>query len=108
MRRTWFDALFRNRWASALYRLIWSLDKHDAVRAANAMAFDAFLSVIPLLAMIGWVIAKLHQRGDFLLGPILHAAPAPVGALADAEMLRLSGTSIATIAPISGIGFLWV
>jgi membrane protein len=101
-------ALFENRFATATFRLVRNLDRHDAVRAANAMAFDAFLSIIPLLAMLGWAVAKLHQRGDLVLAPILRAAPGPVSALADQELLRLGDVSLAAVAPLSIAGFLWV
>lgn len=101
-------ALFENRFAVATFRLVHNLDRHDAVRAANAMAFDAFLSIIPLVAMLGWVVAKLHQRGEIVLAPILRAAPGPVSALADQELLRLGDVSLAAVAPLSLAGFLWV
>ena len=91
-------------------RRIWnfaaSLDRHGAFRGASAMAFDAFLSAVPLLALAGW---GLHQtnRADFVIGALLrHAGPARE--LADVDLLRLSDGAVMTLAPVSAIVFIWL
>ena len=88
-------------------RLVDNLDRHDAPRAASAMAFDAFLGIIPLLAFGGWVMHRLHQRGDLVVGPILRNAPPIVARLAGEEMTRLSEGGAAAIAPVGVLAFLW-
>lgn len=103
---TWFvGSLWRA--VEAVKRLVGSLVRHDVVGAANSMAFDAFLSLIPLLAMAGWVISALHQSSDLVSG-LLAAAPGPVAQLVDGQFLRLSEGGVATLAPVSAVGFLWV
>lgn len=83
------------------------LDRHNALSAANAMAFDAFLSLIPLLAIAGWVLERLHREGNVVLSSLLQAAPGPAQSLAAAEFLRLSSGQGA-IPPISLVVFLYV
>lgn len=91
-----------------LWRLLVHLDHHDAPRAANAITFDAFLSAIPLLGIIGYVLHRLNQTGDVLLAPLLRAAPPSIAGLADTEFMRLSEAGAVALAPISVIGFIWI
>jgi membrane protein len=102
------DRMQRNRVGRVLYRLYWNLDHHNAVLSASGMAFDTFMSLVPLVAFAGLVLSWLHQRGDLMLAPLARAAPAPVTALVDGEYLRLSDGGIAAIAPISLVAFIWV
>ena len=95
----------------ALRRLWDNLDRHNAVLAASAMAFDAFLSLVPLTAFAGWMLYTFHQKSGaitLLFGPILSASPAAVSQIVSSEFLRLSDSGAAAIAPISLIVFLWV
>lgn len=103
---TWVVGSLR-RIVDTVATLVRSLARHDVIGAANSMAFDAFLSLIPLLAMAGWVISALHQSSDLVSG-LLGAAPGPVAQLVDGQFLRLSEGGVATLAPISAVGFLWV
>jgi membrane protein len=111
MRAMWArlkKALLANRVGRALSQLIDNLDRHHAPIAASAMAFDAFLSLIPLAALAGFVLHRLHQDGTILLDPILHAAPRGVSDLISGSATRLSSDSAAVIAPVSVGAFLWV
>src|SRR5437868_13610756 len=75
------------------------------------MAFDAFLSLIPLAAFIGWAMFRLHTRSDLLapiVGPIAKAAPKAVVDLVGPEFLRLSDAKAAALAPLSLLVFMWV
>jgi membrane protein len=83
-----------------------SLDRHAATRAASAMAFDAFLSLIPLVAFAGYVLSRLHQGSDVLLRSLLRAAPPAVAQLVGEEFIRLADSS--AVAPIGITGFLWM
>ncbi len=85
-----------------------NLRKHDAFVASSAIAFDAFLSLIPILALIGYVLHRTHERGGLLVEPLLRTAPKPIAELAGAEFLRVSDDSAATLAPLSALGFLWL
>lgn len=42
-----------------LYQLIVALIRHHSVRTANAMAFDLFLALVPMLALAGWALTRL-------------------------------------------------
>ncbi len=97
----------RTRWGTAFLLLIDTLDRHHAPIAASAIAFDAFLSLIPLAAFAGWVLHLLHQSGEIVVGPILRAAPSPVGDLVEGAIVRFSTDSGAVIAPVSIAAFLW-
>ncbi len=63
--------VLRNRVGRALYVMIDNLDRHHAPVAASAMAFDTFLSLVPLTALAGYVLGHVHETGDILFGPVL-------------------------------------
>lgn len=94
--------------AARIQRLVRDLARHHAPRAASAMAFDAFLSLVPLLAFAGWLLDRLHQRGDVVLRSLLATAPPAIATLAGREFFRLSEKGAAAIPPISITAFLWV
>lgn len=101
------QAFLANRAGHALSQLIESLDRHHAPIAASAMAFDAFLSLVPLAALAGFVLGKLHQSGDIVLGPLLRTAPRAVADLIEGAVVRLEDNA-AVVAPVSIGAFLWV
>jgi len=78
------------------------------LRAASAMAFHAFFSLLPLLAITGWVAHRLALGQEGLLEPFAALAPGPVAAVADAEFMRLGEGAGAVLAPLSVAGFLWL
>lgn len=98
--------------AAALTRgvgvLVKSLRRHDAFVAASAIAFDAFLSLMPILAMLGYLVHRTSEVGGLLIEPLLNAAPPPIRDIAGLEFLRLSEAGAAALAPISAAGFLWL
>ncbi|WP_231864374.1 YihY/virulence factor BrkB family protein [Sorangium cellulosum] len=96
----------RHRAAKAVWSVIVSLDRHNGPRAASAMAFDAFLSLIPLAAFAGYVLSRVQRWSDVVVRPILQAAPPDVATLVSEELIRLSQSS--AVAPISITGFLWI
>ncbi len=85
-----------------------SLDEHDAVRAANAIAFDVFLSSAPLAAFTGWAVHKLLRSNATVLGPIVELAPRPLAHLADRELMRLSEQGASVVPPLSLIAFVYL
>ena len=102
------SAIKSTRLGRGLWGLVVNLDHHHAGSVANSMAFDAFLSFIPLIALAGWVLARLHESGDTVLRSLFNAAPLPIQQLAGAEFLRLSEGGSAAVPPISLIAFTWV
>lgn len=101
-------AVSKTSWGRVFVRLIQNLDRHDTPRVASAMAFDAFLSIIPLVAIAGYALQRLHSTGNAMITALFKAAPPPVGQLVDLEFLRLSDAGGAALAPISLTAFLWV
>lgn len=102
------DIATRHAAGRVLVRLIENLDRHDTPRVASAMAFDAFLSLIPLVAIAGFFLQRADQSGAQVLGSIFSAAPQQVVQLVDFEFFRLSEAGSAVLAPLSLIAFLWV
>jgi membrane protein len=102
------ERIVRYRATRAILLLVENLDQHRAATAASAMAFDAFLSLVPLAAIAGFILRRARESSDLLFGPILGAAPRPVKELVDAEFMRLSESGAAIIAPVSIAAFLWV
>lgn len=86
-------------------RIAENLHRHDAFGVANIIAFDAFLSLVPLLAMAGWVLARLDTPPEVVLGPLLRAAPQAVQGLATDEFFRIGSSGVP---PISALVFLYV
>jgi membrane protein len=97
----------RNRAGRQLLRLVDSLDRHGASLGAGAMAFDAFLSLVPLVAFLGYVAARLHENGDLLVGPLARVAPGPVGDFVRNDLNRLADGGTFAIAPVSFVAFVW-
>jgi len=98
----------RNRVGRAIYFLIDNLDRHHATLAAGAMAFDAFLSLVPLAAFAGFILGYLNETADFVLGPIVKAAPGPVQDLVLDALQRLKDATSFALAPVIIGAFLWV
>ncbi len=92
----------------SLKRLIHYLDLHDASRAASAMAFDAFMSIIPLFAVAGWALHRLRNDVASVLATVLRAAPPAVRAGLGAEFFRMSDNSVIVLAPLFLGAFLWI
>lgn len=101
-------ALQRYRLVRAAWVLFVNLDRYAAVRAASAMAFDLFLSLIPLVAAAGVILHRLHSSSATTLGPLLKAIPPAVAQLIDGEFLRLSEAGFAVFAPLVIVAFAWV
>ena len=92
------------------WRLFEGLRVHNAGDAAPAMAFHFFLSLVPLLVLVGFVLGHVaRQRGvDALLGPAIETAPDAVEQLVRSELQRMAGQEASSVAPLSVLGFLWL
>jgi membrane protein len=89
-------------------RFLRGLRDHSAFEAAASIAFWFFLSLMPLLVLVGFLIGQVaRSRGvDALLGPLLEVVPGTAEALVRTELERLESGST-SIAPLGVIGFLW-
>lgn len=72
----------------------------DLVRAASAMAFDLFLAAIPLLALAGWLFAKLVQDDGALQAAslLMNSTPESVRRIVERQLGRFSPGAVAPIA----------
>jgi membrane protein len=91
------------------HRFVQGLRAHNAFEAAASIAFWFFLSVVPLLVLVGFLVGQIARtRGvDALLAPLLDVVPGSAESLLRSELERLAGGGAASIAPLSVIGFLW-
>jgi membrane protein len=86
-----------------------ALSAHDAFKSAAAVAFWLFLSLVPLLVFLGFVVGQVARRRgvDALLGPLLDVIPATSEAIVKEQLVRLAGRGAATVAPVSVVSYLW-
>jgi uncharacterized BrkB/YihY/UPF0761 family membrane protein len=84
------------------------LKAHNAFEAAAAIAFWFFLSVIPLLVLLGFIVAQFaRSRGvDALLAPLFEVVPETTEEILRKEVDRMAGSN-ASLAPLVVVGFLW-
>jgi len=96
------------RVARALVRLAQGLQYHGVFRAAPAMAFHFFLSLLPLLVFIGYVLGHVARRKGVstVLGLVLDNVPAGSEAILKEEVAHLASAD--RLGPLAAIGFLWV
>jgi membrane protein len=84
------------------------MEAHRTVERAGSLAFDLFLSLLPLFAFAGWVL--VHYAGPTLreraTEALVRLAPGGAGDLVDAqfELLDASGRALA---PASVVAFVW-
>jgi membrane protein len=90
-------------------RLVWGLMAHDAFGAAASIAFWIFLSLVPLLVLVGYLVGQVARtRGvDALVEPILEIVPGTAEGLVGKEVERLAGANRTSLAPLGVAGFLW-
>lgn len=96
------------RFARGLVRLAQGLYLHDVFRAAPAMAFHFFLSLLPLLAFIGYVIGSVAQHRSVadVLSAMLANLPPTTGAILGDELANLGNAD--RLGPLAAVGFLWI
>lgn len=98
----------KRRVARALLRLGHGLVLHGTMQAAPAMAFHFFLSLLPLLVFVGYVVGKIAEaRGvDAVLAPFFEYLPPAAALVLEKELGRLAGAR--ALGPIAAVGFLWI
>lgn len=87
-----------------------SLLKHNALEFASALAYTAFFSLVPILALLGFVLGALVRRSgtEAVLGPFFEHAPEVTRTVVMAGLDQLAGSNSATVAPLAVLGFLWI
>ena len=99
----------RARIGRTTWRLIHGLYLHDSLEAASGMAFHFFLSLMPLLVVLGFLLGHLVKAHgvDVLLDPLLEATPSMATQVVRHELERLAGQNGA-LAPLGMLGFVWL
>jgi uncharacterized BrkB/YihY/UPF0761 family membrane protein len=89
-------------------RFVRALQAHDALGAAASIAFWLFLSLVPLLVLLGFLLGQVaRSKGvDALIAPILDIVPGTAEGVVGKEIQRLAGAN-ASVAPVGVLGFLW-
>lgn len=84
------------------------LRAHNAFEAAAAIAFWFFLSLLPLLVLLGFLVGLVaRSRGvDALLTQLLDVVPGAADDIVRHELERMAG-STASVAPLGVVGYLW-
>jgi membrane protein len=96
------------RTLARLWAFVLVLDDHDASGAASAMAFHAFLSLVPLFALAGFATHALLHTDSAAFAPLFRLTPVAVSTLADREIMRLSEDGGTLLPPLSVVAFLWI
>lgn len=92
-----------------VYLLLLALLRHHSVRTANAMAFDLFLALVPMLGLAGWAVSRLlSSDGDLLLTSraVLGASPREVRTFVEENLHTFTGGG--GIAPFAVVAAWWL
>lgn len=81
---------------------------HSAFEAAAAVAFWFFLSLVPLLVLLGFLVGQVaRSRGvDALVAPLLEVIPETAEDLVRKELERMA-SGAAGVAPLGVLGYFW-
>jgi membrane protein len=83
---------------------------HCALDSAASMAFNFFLSLIPLMVLVGFVLGHLVRTNgaDAFMAPLLDTIPGASAELIRRELQRLAGASGGSVAPLGVLTFFWL
>jgi membrane protein len=105
----WNEALTRFFAASVVhtrgYWLLASLARHNSVRTANAVAFDLFLALVPMLGLAGWAASLIMRKGgdpDAAGVLIRGVTPAQIDAFIGQHFQALAAAHLAPLAALAG------
>jgi uncharacterized BrkB/YihY/UPF0761 family membrane protein len=89
-------------------RFVQGLRSHSGLQAAASIAFWFFLSLIPLLVLLGFLVGLVaRSRGvDALVAPVLDVVPGTADDIVRKEVERMAG-STASLAPVGVVGYFW-
>jgi membrane protein len=88
-----------------LYFLLASLARHQAVRTANAMAFDLFLALVPMLGLAGYTASLILRSGgeEFAARPLLsELTPSQIDSFIGQHFQALAAMHLAPLAALAG------
>jgi membrane protein len=89
-------------------RLGRGLQTYNAFESAASIAFWFFLSLVPLLVLLGFLVGHFaRSRGvDALVTPLLEVVPDTAEDMVRKELERMAG-SASSLAPVGVIGYFW-
>lgn len=89
------NAPIGKRLVRAAIRLGHGLALNDVLLAAPAMAFHFFLSLLPMLVFVGYVVGLIARRRgvETVLSPLLDNLPATAEVVVKKEVERLAGAA---------------
>jgi membrane protein len=95
------------RFTVRIFRGMWV---HGALDAAASMAFNFFLSLIPLMVLVGFILGHLVRTNgvEAFMQPLLDTLPSSAAEIVGGELQRLAGARGGTIAPLSVVTFFWL
>jgi membrane protein len=98
----------RSRALDVSGRFVRGLAAHGAFQSAAAVAFWFFLSLVPLLVLVGFLVGLVARRRgvDALVEPLLQVVPSTAEDLVRDEIERLAGSG-SSLAPLGVLGYLW-
>jgi membrane protein len=91
-----------------LWRFVLALKDGNAFEAAASIAFWFFLSLVPLLVLLGFLVGHVARtRGvDALVAPVLEVIPATAEDIVRKELERMAGSG-GSLAPLGVVGYFW-
>ncbi|HXS16670.1 MAG TPA: YihY/virulence factor BrkB family protein [Polyangiaceae bacterium] len=90
--------------AARVYLLLLSLWKHSSSRTANAMAFDLFIALIPMLGIAGWATSlALHSpEGQLKQSALSSLAPSQLDEFLGRHFDALYASHLAPLGALAG------
>jgi membrane protein len=95
------------RFVERIVRGMWT---YRALDSAASMAFNFFLSLIPLMVLVGFMLGHLVRTNgvEAFMAPLLDTLPASSAELVGHELQRMAGARPGSVAPLSALTFFWL
>lgn len=88
--------------------LLGNLGRARTLGLATQLAFWIFLSLLPIAAVAGLVVARIATRNDAATAGILSTMPAAVRDMLTQELSRVSAWNEGAVAPVAAATFVWL
>jgi membrane protein len=95
-------------WSHKAWLVAQGLVTRDTLQAASAMAFDLFLAAIPMLALAGWLFARMSQGSDAVLTSASLLVDLTPSEVRSVIWNQLGQFSVTAVAPFALLGALWL
>jgi membrane protein len=96
--------------ARFIHRILYGMWTYGALDSAASMAFNFFLSLIPLLVLVGFLLGHLVRTNgvEAFMAPLLDTLPTASAELVGHELQRMAGARAGSVAPLSALTFFWL